>query len=116
MCSIKLYFDLFPGKILKDTETLDGLKMEDGNTLQMVVTKGFYSIIYKTSFKKNIFQAQPASTTNTSSQEQQSTGNQNPSAGLGGFGDLGGLGGFGGMGGMPGMGGMGGLGGMSIKK
>jgi ubiquilin len=112
---------IFKGKILKDENTLDEYKIENGVTVHMVRGKGGSSQANpspspsSSSSSSNPTSSNPSSGGGDSSNNQQ----QNPLGGFGGMGGFGGFGGFGGMGGgFPNMAsgggpsGMAGLGGM----
>ncbi|CDR94701.1 ubiquitin domain containing protein family, putative [Babesia bigemina] len=108
---------IFKGRIVKDDETLESLKVEDGNTIHLVRSgvKPATSSGAASGTQAEAPKPTPAAGVNA---------NAAPTAGAFPFGQanpfspdtmqqmMQGMGGFGGMGGMPGMGGMGGMGGM----
>jgi len=98
---------IFKGRILKDEQTLESHKIEDGVTVHLVKAKTTGGAEPS---------AQTASNTAAASDAQPNAAQANPfgfgGAGMPGMGGMGGMPGMGGMGGMPGMGGMGGMPGM----
>jgi ubiquilin len=93
------------GKILKDENTLEEYKIEDGVTVHLVKGK---------SASASGASGESSSGAQASSSSSGAGAGAGAGAGLGaGAGGLGGLGGFGGFGGLGGMGGMGGFPGMA---
>ena len=95
---------IFKGRILKDEQTLESYKIENGSQVHLVKAKAA-----GTSGPATDADSTAAATTDSANAQP------NPFAGMGGMPGMGGMGGFpgmGGMGGFPGMGGMGGMGGM----